>query len=81
MNGRETFLDCLDKIHNMAEENIKLSQLVKDLSVFSILTKMCSDEEIELLADATSNLDQVLAARQIKLAKECLNLKELGDNL
>lgn len=81
MNARELFLDGLDKIHNIAEENIKLSQIVKDLSSYSVNTKMCSDEEIAMLADAVSKLDQVLTARQIKLAYECINLKEIGEQV
>lgn len=81
MNARELFLDGLDKIHNIAEENIKLSQIVKDLSSYSVNTKMCSDKEIAMLADAVSKLDQVLTARQIKLAYECINLKEIGEQV
>lgn len=81
MNARELFLDVLDKIHNMAEENIKLSQIVKDLSSYGVNSKMCSDEENAMFADAVSKLDQVLTARQIKLAYECINLKEIGEQV
>ena len=42
---------------------------------------MCSDEEIATLADTVSKLDQVLTARQIKLAYECINLKEIGEQV